>query len=227
VPVQPGATGPGTTPPVVPPVAPGAGPTTSAHPIVPTPRPVIPPAAATPKPSSGAAKPVPGAPKTPAQQSATANVAPQVINLKSDAAKTYDPAKRAGAEFGPAANAIDGKLGSVWDVTVPADGNPVGAGLLIELGTPYALNSLRIATDTPGFRVELYGAVDKATPVDVLDKRWQHLTDAKQVSNGAAISLKGKGEAPKYQQFLVYVTVPGQPTDPRVAINELQLTGSP
>jgi hypothetical protein len=227
VPVQPGATGPGTTPPVVPPVAPSAGPTTSAHPIVPTPRPVIPPAAATPKPSPGATTPVPGTGKTPAQQSATANVAPQVINLKSDAARTYDPGKRAGAEFGPAANAVDGKLGSLWDVTVPADGNPVGAGLLIDLGTPYALNSLKIATDTPGFRVELYAAVDKATPADVLDKRWQHLTDAKQVSNGAAISLKGKGEAPKYQLFLVYVTVPGQPTDPRVAINELQLTGSP
>jgi hypothetical protein len=228
-PIQPGATGPGTTPPVVPgatPVAPGGGPTTSAHPIVP-PRPVIPPAAATPKPSSGAANPVPGATKPPAQQSATANVAPQVLNLKSDAARTYDPAKRAGAEFGPAGNALDGKLGTVWDVTVPADGNPVGAGLLIDLGSPHALNSLRIATDTPGFRVELYGAVDKATPVDVLDKRWQHLTDAKQVSNGEAISLKGKGEAPKYQLFLVYVTTPGEPTDPRVAINELQFTGSP
>jgi hypothetical protein len=170
---------------------------------------------------------VPGATKPPAQQSATANVAPQVLNLKSDAARTYDPAKRAGAEFGPAGNALDGKLGTVWDVTVPADGNPVGAGLLIDLGSPHALNSLRIATDTPGFRVELYGAVDKATPVDVLDKRWQHLTDAKQVSNGEAISLKGKGEAPKYQLFLVYVTTPGEPTDPRVAINELQFTGSP
>ena len=222
-PIQPGATGPGTTPPVVKPVIPPA----SARPVVPTPRPVIPPAAATPKPSLNGVKPVPGTGTAPTQQSATANVAPQILNLKSDAVRTYDPGKRAGAEFGPAANALDGKLGSVWDVTVPADGNPVGAGLLIDLGSPHALNSLRIATDTPGFRAEFYAAVDKATPADVLDKRWQHLTDAKQVSNGATISLKGKGEAPKYQLFLVYVTTPAQPTDPRVAINELLLTGTP
>jgi hypothetical protein len=232
--IQPGATGPGTTPPAVTPVVPGAGPTTSAHPIIPTTRPVIPPAkgvippaangpgTATP-PSAGTTKPATGA-KSPTQ-SAPANLAPQVIKLKS--ATTYDPAKRAGAEFGPAANALDGKLTSVWDVTVPADGNPIGAGLLIDMGAPHALQSLRVATDTPGFRVELYGAVDKAVPEDILDKRWQHLTDAKQVANGEAINLKGKGDAPKYQLFLVYVTAPAQPTDPRVSIAELQLRGTP
>jgi hypothetical protein len=241
--IQPGATGPGTTPPAVPPgaspVAPGAGPTTSAHPIIPTTRPVIPPskgvvppAASGPgTPSTGTATPPSGTTKpgtgttSPAQQSAMANVAPQVIKLRS--ATTYDPAKRAGAEFGPADNAVDGKLTSVWDVTVPADGNPVGAGLLVDLGAPHALRSLRIATDTPGFRVELYGAVDKAIPEDILDKRWQHLTDAKQVADGEAIDLKGKGDAPRYQRFLVYVTKPAEPTDPRVSIAELQLRGTP
>jgi hypothetical protein len=229
-PVQPGATGPGTTPPPVKPVVPGQVP--QAGPVVPTTRPVVPPKTSVvppsaAKPGNGTAKPSAGTGKTPSEQSSTANVAPQVINLKAGAAQTYDPAKRAGAEFGPAANAVDRKLGSVWDVTVPADGNPIGAGLLIDLGAPYALASLRIATDTPGFRAELYGAVDKTTPVDILDKRWQHLTDAKQVSNGQTVDLKGKGDAPKYQRFLFYITTPAQPTDPRVAISELQLTGSP
>jgi hypothetical protein len=238
-PIQPGATGPGTTPPVATPAptlpTPGAGPTTSVHPI-PTPRPVIPPTAKSivPQsagspgtPSKGSATPPSAATKPggPAQQSESANVAPQVIKLRS--ATTYDPAKRAGAEFGPAANAIDGRLGSVWDVTVPADGKPVGAGLLVDMGSPHALQSLRIATSTPGFRAELYGAVDKATPADVLDKRWQHLTDGRSVSNGETIDLKGRGEAPKYQLFLVYVTVPAELTDPRVAISELQLVGTP
>jgi hypothetical protein len=233
-PIQPGATGPGTTPPVTPggtPVAPGAVPQTAPHPVIPTPHPVVPPRAGA-VPPAGAAKPpatVPptGAKKPDAQQSASANLTPQVIALKSDAAQTYDPAKRAGAEFGPADNAIDRELGTVWDVTVPADGNPIGAGVLVDLGTPYALQSLRIATDTPGFRVELYGAVGKEVPADVLDKRWQHLTDAKHVASGEPIDLKGKGDAPKYRQFLVYVTAPAQPTDPRVAISELQLRGTP
>jgi hypothetical protein len=235
-PIQPGATGPGTTPPAVTPgptaVAPGTGPQTSPHPVIPTPHPVIPPSTGAVPPAAGTAKapatvPPTGAKQPEAQQSATANLTPQVIALKSDAAQTYDPAKRAGAEFGPADNAIDRKLGTVWDVTVPADGNPIGAGLLVDMGTPYALQSLRIATDTPGFRVELYGAVGKEVPVDVLDKRWQHLTDAKHVGSGEPIDLKGKGDAPKYRQFLVYVTAPAQPTDPRVAISELQLRGTP
>jgi hypothetical protein len=245
--IQPGATGPGTTPPAVTPgatpVAPGVGPTTAGRPVIPTTRPVIPPskgvipptasAPGTPStgaaapPSAGATKPAAGNGAPATQQSATANVAPQLIALKPGAAQTYDPAKRAGAEFGPAGNAVDGKLGSLWDVTVPADGNPLGVGLLVDLGAPYALQALRLATDTPGFRAELYGAVDKAVPVDVLDKRWQHLTDAKSVGNGDTISLKGKGEAPKYRLFLVYVTVPADRTDPRAAINELQLRGTP
>jgi hypothetical protein len=157
-----------------------------------------------------------------------ATVAPKLIDVKADAAKSYDPGKRAGAEIGPAANAVDGKAGTVWDVTVPADGNPIGVGLLVDLGAPYALQSLRIATNTPGFTVELYGAVDaKETPVDVLDKRWQHLTDVKSVEDGAPISLKGKGDAPKYQLFLAYVTKTDQPTDPRAAIGELSLRGTP
>jgi hypothetical protein len=235
-PIQPGATGPGTTPPAVPPggapVAPGAGPQTSAHPVVPTPRPVIPPRTGAVPPAAGkspagTATPPTGAKEPEAQQSESANLTPQIIALKSDAAQTYDPARRAGAEFGPAANAIDRKLGTVWDVTVPADGNPIGAGVLVDMGALYALQSLRIATDTPGFRVELYGAVDKAVPADVLDKRWQHLTDARHIASGEAIDLKGKGDAAKYRQVLVYVTLPAQPTDPRVAISELQLRGTP
>jgi hypothetical protein len=239
-PIQPGATGPGTTPPMaIPggtPAAPGAGPQTSAHPIVPTPHPVVPPKGVVPpvagKTPAGTAKapaavPPAGTGKPEAQQSESATLTPQIIALKSDAAQTYDPGTRAGAEFGPAANAIDRKLDTVWDVTVPADGNPIGAGLRIDMGASYALQSLRIATETPGFRVELYGAVDKAVPADVLDKRWQHLTDSKHVESGKAIDLKGKGDAPKYRQFLVYVTAPAQPTDPRVAISELQFRGTP
>ncbi len=91
-----------------------------------------------------------------------------------------------------------------------------------------ALQSLRITTPTPGFTVELYGAVDgKEVPVDVLDKRWQHLTDRKAVEDGDPISLKGKGDAGKYQLFLVYVTKAADATDPRVAIGEIVLRGTP
>jgi hypothetical protein len=243
--ITPGETGPGTTPPAVtpPPVLnPGAVPGAvqtpppaggGKLPVIPPTRPVTPPAnqavtpppppAVTQSPSTGTTNPATQQPSTKA-----AAVTPEVIKFKTGAAKSYDPAKRVGAEIGPAANAIDGKPATVWDVTVPADGNPIGVGVLVDLGAPYALQSLRIATNTPGFRVELYGAVDaKEIPADVLDKRWQHLTDGKSVQDGAPISLKGKGQADKFQLFLVYVTAAAQPTDPRAAIGEITLRGTP
>ena len=180
------------------------------------------PSSGTTSPSSGTTSPSTGA------GTAAAAATPQIIKLKAGAARTYDPGKRVGAEVGPAANAIDGKPNTVWDVTAPADGNPLAVGVLLDLGAPYALQSLRIATNTPGYRAEIYGAVDaKEVPADLIDKRWQHLTDSKSVEDNAPILLKGRGEAPKFQLVLVYVTTPGEPTDPRAAIGELTLRGTP
>ena len=48
----------------------------------------------------------------------------QVIAFGKDAAKTYNQPARAGAEFGPAAYAVDATPSTVWDVVVPADGQP-------------------------------------------------------------------------------------------------------
>jgi hypothetical protein len=247
--ITPGETGPGVTPPAttLPGVTPGAvqTPPPSAGtklPVIPPTRPVTPATnqAVTPPPAAATQKSPSTATSTPKTSTATngttpsssaaqqASVAPQLIALGASAAKTYNPGNRVGAEIGPAANAVDGKPNTPWDVTVPADGNPIGVGLLVDLGKPYALQSLRMATSTPGFSAELYGAVDaKELPADVLDKRWQHLTDVKSVADGAPISLKGKGEAPKFQLFLVYVTKAAEPTDPRAAIGELTLRGTP
>jgi hypothetical protein len=240
--ITPGETGPGTAPPAVtqqlPPgtagVPPGAiqtPPATGPKLVIPPTRQNIPPTNQPITPSTGkppaTGTPSPPAAGTPAAPVKPAVVAPQVIKLKAGAAKTYDPAKRAGAEVGPAANAVDGNPATPWDVTVPADGNPIGVGLLVDLGAPYALQSLRIATSTPGYAVEIYGAVAKELPADVLDKRWQHLTDVKAVQDGAPVSLKGKGSAPKYQLLLVHVTKPAEATDPRAAIGELTVRGAP
>jgi hypothetical protein len=253
--ITPGETGPGTTPPAVtqqiPPGTAGAPgvvqtpPATGPRLVIPPTKPstpatnqTLPPgvgtgstgttgatgAGTTTKPPTGTATGT-TAPST----GTTAPAAkPQIITLKAGAAKTYDPGARVGAEVGPAANAIDGKPGTVWDVTVPADGNPLGVGILVDLGAPYALQSLRIATNTPGYKAEIYGAVDaKEIPADLIDKRWQHLTDSKSVEDGAPILLKGKGQAPKFQLVLIYPTTPGEPTDPRAAIGELTLRGTP
>jgi hypothetical protein len=228
VPVQPGATGPGTT---APPAA------ANTNPIIP----VQPPAAAanrpaTPQPPPAAAQNNPGASgSTGATGSAgstgsTGSTTPssELIALGKDAAKTYNQPERAGAEFGPAAFAIDDKRNTVWDVVVPADGQPIGAGLVVDLGKRYALHSLRLVTPTPGFTVEIYGAKSaKQLPADVIDKRWIHLTDKNGVAGDGLIALKGKAKGAKVQLVLLHITDAAEPTDPRVAIGDVELRGTP
>ena len=150
------------------------------------------------------------------------------IEFRKDAAQTYDPIKRAGAEFGPAEDAIDDKPDTVWDVTVPADGQPIDAGLVIDLGKPYALRSLRLDTPTDGFTLEVYGAKSaKELPEDVIDKRWIHLTDKKFVLDDEPILLKGKGGGVKVQLILLHIKQAADPDDPHVAIGNVTLRGTP
>jgi hypothetical protein len=230
-PIQPGGTGPGTTAPTATIPLPAAG-----KPIIPVPQtgaplpntPVIPSGKKTPatgaQPPAGATAPTPGTQGPTGTQAPAAPASPRIVPLKANAASTYDPAKRAGAEFGPAANAVDKDPDTVWDVVVPADGQPLGVGLLIKLGAPLALQSLKLVTPTPGFRVELYGAVDdKQLPADIIDKRWIHLTDRKAVVSGEQISLKGAGDGAKVKLFMLYFTRVADTSDPRVAIGNVEL----
>ncbi|MDX6676724.1 MAG: hypothetical protein QOE31_776 [Solirubrobacteraceae bacterium] len=242
-PVTPGATGPnttvppagstpGTTPGTIPGITPGTIPGITPGskpgatvPIIPT----TPPAPVTNTPvTPPAVTPPPAATTPPPPPPPAAAVAkPQIIKLQAGAAKTYDPGKRAGAEYGPAKYAIDRSAKTVWDVTVPVDGKPIGAGLMIDLGKPYALRAIQLATPTKGFRVELYGAVSaKEIPEDILDKRWEHVTDIRSVTDGKLVSLLHKSKT-KFQLLLLYVTDPAEPADPRAAIGDVKVAGTP
>ena len=240
--LTPGATGPGVVPPAgtTPPAAGttsplipnGTAPPAVTPPAV-TPPAVTPPAVTPPAVTPPAVNPPPPAANTPPPPPANTPPPPPakpqavVVTFAKDSASTYNPAKRAGAEFGPAFNAVDKKPKTVWDVSVPADGKPIGAGLLLDLGKPYALRAIKIETPTKGFTVELYGAVsNKAIPEDILDKRWEHLTDIKNVTDGKLVSLLKKSDK-KFAQLLLYVTVPGEPADPRVAIENVTLAATP
>ena len=234
--IQPGVTGPGVTPPATPPAAgtpiiPTTKPPSTAKntPIAPVNPPPAAPATTDPAANDDATGSTDDATDSTGSTAGAAQAStPVTIELKKDAAKTYDPIKRAGAEFGPAANAIDAKADTVWDVTVPADGQPIAAGLVIDLGQPYALRSLRLDTPTDGFTVEIYGAKSaKALPEDVIDKRWVHLTDKKFVLDDEPILLKGKGDNAKVQLLLLHFTTPAEPDDPRVAIGNVKLRGTP
>ena len=116
------------------------------------------------------------------------------------------PGQARGRGVRPGRYAVDKSMKTVWDVVVPADGKPIAAGLMLDLGKPYALRAIEIATPTEGFTVELYGAVcNKETPEDILDKRWEHLTDIKDATDGKLVSLLKKSEN-KQQLLLLYIT---------------------
>jgi hypothetical protein len=147
------------------------------------------------------------------------------IDLAGDAARTYDPYKRPGAEFGPAGNAVDDDPETVWDVSTPADGQSLRVGLVVDLGREMNLTSLKLQTPTGGFDVELYGAPGKDVPTDILDKRWDHLTDGKGVADGKVFELKGKAKAPVRHVVLWFTAAPNA-ADPRVAVGEVSFRGS-
>ncbi|MDP2712598.1 MAG: hypothetical protein Q8O56_15395 [Solirubrobacteraceae bacterium] len=229
--VQPGATGPGVTAPPAP--RPGGNPVipTTRPPQAPTNTPVGPPGPGPDDADDESDDPAPGGGGNTGSSSdggAATAASATLIGFPRNAAKTYDPNTRAGAEFGPAANAIDDDPQTVWDVVVPADGQPVGAGLVIDLGRPYSLRSLRLTTPTEGFTLEVYGATSaKEMPADVIDKRWIHLTNTKSVESGKLILLKDKGDGAKVQLLLLHVTSVADAADPRVAIGDVALRGTP
>jgi hypothetical protein len=208
--VSPGETGPGTTVPAPPPAA-----TATSHPPV---------ATNGPQASAGSTPSATSSSNTDHSAKATTKKSePNTIKISS--AKLYDPAKRTGAEFGPAANAIDASARSVWDVTVPVDKEPLGVGLVLDLGAPYTLKSLTMSTPTSGFDVELYGTRSKKLPPDILDARWGHLVDRSNYADGTAINLRGKGDG-KVRFVNLWFAEAGDETDPRVAIANVKVIGT-
>jgi hypothetical protein len=180
----------------------------------PSPAPVDPPAS-TPAPSVGGGSAGGGA-------TGGGTTAPAALRISR--AFTYDPYDRPGAEFGRAAAAIDGSESTVWDVTVPADGDPVGAGLLLDLGSAQGVRSLRLLTSTPGFTAEIYATRNATTPSDLDAAGWQHVTDVKNVSATQSVSL-GKVDG-RARKLLVWITDAGDAQDPRVAIKDVSVRGS-
>jgi hypothetical protein len=215
-PVSPGETGPGTKAPAAPPAAPA---TSGSQPPAATNSPQASAGASTSANTSGNSS----SSNTGSTNTTTKKTDPNTIKISS--AKLYDPAKRAGAEFGPAANAIDASARSVWDVTVPVDKEPLGVGLVLDLGAPYTLKSLTMSTPTPGFDVELYGTRSKKLPPDILDTRWGHFVDRSNYADGTSIDLKGKGDG-KVRFVNLWFAEAGDATDPRVAIANVKVIGT-
>jgi len=219
-PLAPGATGPGTTAP--PPAAVKPPPAISSSPS--------PGATNTPLGSGGGSSSSSGSSSGAGSNSGSSSSrssasGAQTVDLSADDATTYDPEKRAGAEFGPGKNAVDASKKSVWDVTVPVDNAPIGAGLVIDLGARRSLRSLTIDTPTPGFDVELYGSASTKIPPKLLDSSWKHLTDRKAYEDGKSITLKGRAKG-TLRYINLWFTKPAVAEDPRIAVANVTVTAT-
>jgi hypothetical protein len=199
--------------------------TTPSTPAATPPAPSTPPTPApTPTPSTPPTNPTPSTPPTDTTDdddtgtdTATTETEPEpvAVELKEDFASTYDPYKRGGEAVTDPGNAVDGKNDTAWEAPVGPDGE-VRIGLVISLDKATKLGDLEMKVDTPGFRVEMYATKSSELPPDVLDSRWKHVRDRKDV--GVRETLKLDGE---YRHVLLWIT--SQPADTKVAIPEIEL----
>jgi hypothetical protein len=226
---------PPATVPTTPTVPPASVPDASPTPPVATP-PSLPKAPAPSPPPSPAPAPTPSPSPTPSspgdgdgkggkdEQQDAGDDAPRQIAPGEDFAQLYDPYAKAVDKGDPDA-VKDGDAGTSWFVTVPDGAQEVGVGLVLDLEKQRGLRELRIATKTPGFRVEVY-ASDEDLPPDILDTRWAHLKDRSNVRGGVADPERivlGSGSA-KYRYVALWITTPPAKGS-TVRLSEVQVFG--
>lgn len=214
IPTTPSTSSP-TRPPTLPPLPPTTSPPATSSPTV--------------TPTTTTTKPTPSK-TTSTSTTTTPTLTP--ITLGADEADLYDPYGRQAGKGDPA-NSYDDNAKDPWFVTTAADGKPMNVGLLVNLETPHTLKQIRFATDTPGFRVEVYTTDGSAVPDDILDTRWTHVTDRSKVDQNSQGTNKPKdgkeiirlsGNGVRARQLLLWFTV-APAAGPTVNLRDLALFG--
>jgi predicted nucleic acid-binding Zn ribbon protein len=133
----------------------------------------------------------------------------------------YEPVKRLGVEFGKPKAAIDKRSRTVWDVTIPADGQPYNVGIVLDLGDEsHRVSSLTMGTPTPGFGIELYRSDAEEVP-DTLED-WTKASDPTTASDDTILPLTA--DDPKWARYvLVYLTTTASADVTRAAISNLEV----
>jgi hypothetical protein len=172
------------------------------------------PKASTPAPSATTGGTTTGGGATTTQPENDDPPAPQEISLSGRHASTYDPY---GNGAGGEAAAVDGRAGTAWTAQVDEQGK-VESGLALSFDRARQLDSLELRADTPGFTVEIYATRAATLPPNVLDARWEHVADRRDVGVRARAPLSGR-----FRHVLLWVTE--QPADTQVSIAEVSLFG--
>jgi hypothetical protein len=63
-------------------------------------------------------------------------------------------------------------------------------GLVVDLESVKAIRGIELATDTPGFSLEIYGTDSPELPPDVTDPRWTHPADRAKVDAATAAATR-------------------------------------
>ncbi len=229
-PTGPAAVAPGVLPSVPAPVAPTSKPSVPITPVVPTP-PILPisPSGGTTKPSTSGGSETKDTTTPDEDDTADTTKSPVDVALGADAVSVYDPYSRATIKGDPA-DAYDGSRDTTFRLGTADDGKPMGVGIVIDLEKTTAVRGVELVTDTPGYRVEIYGASSSKLPPDIIDTRWAHFADRSKVDQGKKdgnipgddkdrISLGGER---KTRWLVLWMTTPPV-KGPLVRINELSL----
>jgi hypothetical protein len=185
-----------------------------------------PPAAKTPAaPPAAPATPAPKAPAATKKTTTTTPAAPKkaaklvAIDLKPDAASTYNPYARPDNDFTDPKSTLDGDPATAW--TASFSGTQSGAvGVDLTLPEPAGVRDLQVRTTTPGATLEIYASRSSSEPVSIQDPGWDHLATQLDVGSNERIVL-GEGTT-KYRHVLIWPTQ-GPPDGDHVALNELKL----
>ncbi|MBJ7328809.1 MAG: hypothetical protein JHC95_02860 [Solirubrobacteraceae bacterium] len=144
------------------------------------------------------------------------------FDIKADDLEVYDPYQRPGAEFGDPADALADK-DPFFDVTVPADGEDIGAGLVVDLGAVRTVREITFRTTTPDFGLEIYG-VSKGIPPGI-NTGWRLLDDEALPDGEREITITLEDDGAKARRLLLWFGAAPNPDDPRVSIGELEVLG--
>ena len=144
------------------------------------------------------------------------------FKISADDVEVYDTYKRAGAEFGDPEDALN-RNEPFFDVTVPADGEPIGAGLKVDLGAVRDVKEITFRTTTPGMGLEVYG-IAKGDPAG-LKAGWRQLEtpDLERGDRDVTITFDGEGE--RVRRLVFFFTDPANAEDPRASIGRLKVLG--
>ena len=116
------------------------------------------------------------------------------ITLEVGSGALYDPDERATATGDPQ-RALDGKTGTSWFATTPADGD-MNVGYRLDLGKSMPVERLELVTKTPGFTIRVLGARGGKPPAKSDDADWVVLGEAGSVDAKPATGANAPAVAP-------------------------------